>query len=219
MEVSLWMHLVMPAWSYTLTTYIDSGHLWCMRVLLMVQNGGDHDATERCIFAGMVADVYRQGPAAVRKASQLLLPHIRPQVAGLLEPRESEAPKGRPPKRSNTRDPSWFEHERARSAKRSKTNQNTKRHRRRLLQEVSRKVSICKSTMREMCVPIFATSHLVCALFLELMGVTPIPPFSPQWSHFRDMLRVADWDSLYEAERQLYIDLGGHHPTNDDESD
>ncbi|CAI0437012.1 unnamed protein product [Linum tenue] len=87
----------------------------------------DHDATERGIFAAMVEDVYRQGPAAVRNASQLLLPHIRPQVAGLLEPRESEAPKGRPPKRSNTRDPSWFEHERTRTAKRSKTNENTRK--------------------------------------------------------------------------------------------
>ncbi|CAL1407655.1 unnamed protein product [Linum trigynum] len=167
----------------------------------------------------MVADVYRQGPAAVRKASQLLLPHIRPQVAGLLEPRESEAPKGRPPKRSNTRDPSWFEHERARSAKRSKTNQNTKK-----TQKTTPTGGVSKSqhmqvhNERNVCPYLRYIPPSVRPL-LRVDGVTPIPPFSPQWSHFRDMLRVADWDSLYEAERQLYIDLGGHHPANDDESD
>ncbi|CAL1393756.1 unnamed protein product [Linum trigynum] len=66
---------------------------------------------------------------------------------------------------------------------------------------------------------VFTGAHWVRLYVGEVDGVTPIPPFSPQWSHFRDMLRVADWDSLYEAERQLYIDLGGHHPANDDESD
>ncbi|CAI0431852.1 unnamed protein product [Linum tenue] len=63
----------------------------------------DHDAIEHDIFATMVEDVNKQGPATVWKESQLLLPHIRPQVAGLLDPRELETPKGRPSKRSMTR--------------------------------------------------------------------------------------------------------------------
>ncbi|CAI0402012.1 unnamed protein product [Linum tenue] len=80
----------------------------------------DHDAIERNIFTAMVEDVYKQGPSAIRKATQILRPHIHPQVEGLQEPRESDAQRGRPPKRTNARDPSSFEHERARSAKRSK---------------------------------------------------------------------------------------------------
>ncbi|CAI0447735.1 unnamed protein product [Linum tenue] len=318
----------------------------------------DHDATEREIFAAMVEDVYRQGPAAVRKASQLLLPHIRPQVAGLLEPRESEAPKGRPPKRSNTRDPSWFEHERTRTAKRRKTNENTRKThkttpaggvsksqhmqvhnernvcpylryiplsvrpllrgwfdpkpdgqcgframshviygdeeqylqmRQNLVTEINDHRSIYEGVylyrdgsleatrhrlgrrtagsctqeywFEEVDLLTFATlyncaivvyglynerttygytvlpltapegvtqpsqvitlaftgAHWVRLYFGEVDGVTPIPHFSPQWSHFRDMLRIADWDSLYEPGRQLYVDLGGHHPANDDD--
>ncbi|CAI0389169.1 unnamed protein product [Linum tenue] len=84
----------------------------------------DHDAIERNIFTVMVEDVYKQGPAAIRKETQILRPHIHPQVEGLQEPRESEAQRGRPPKRTNARDPSSFEHERARAEKRSKTNQS-----------------------------------------------------------------------------------------------
>ncbi|CAI0474247.1 unnamed protein product [Linum tenue] len=33
------MNIVLPALSCSLTTYIDSGHLWYMRVLLIAQNG------------------------------------------------------------------------------------------------------------------------------------------------------------------------------------
>ncbi|CAI0437008.1 unnamed protein product [Linum tenue] len=63
----------------------------------------------------------------------------------------------------------------------------------------------------------FTGAHWVRLYFGEVDGVTPIPHFSPQWSHFRDMLRIADWDSLYEPGRQLYVHLGGHHPANDDD--
>ncbi|CAI0474246.1 unnamed protein product [Linum tenue] len=72
----------------------------------------------------MVEDVYRQGLTAIRKASQILRSHFLPQAEGVQEPRKSEAPKGRPPRRNNARDPSWCEHERGRSAKKSITSRD-----------------------------------------------------------------------------------------------
>ncbi|CAI0463968.1 unnamed protein product [Linum tenue] len=242
----------------------------------------DHDATERGIFAAMVEDVYRQGPAAVRKASQLLLPHIRPQVAGLLEPRESEAPKGRP-------QPDGQCGFRAMSHVIYGDEEQYLQMRQNLVTEINDHRSIYEGVylyrdgsleatchrldrrtagsctqeywFEEVDLLTFATlyncaivvyglynerttygytvlpstapegvtqpsqvitlaftgAHWVRLYFGKVDGVTPIPHFSPQWSHFRDMLRIADWDSLYEPGRQLYVDLGGHHPANDDD--
>ncbi|CAL1356317.1 unnamed protein product [Linum trigynum] len=206
----------------------------------------------------MVEDVYKQGPTAVQKASQLLLPHILPQVAGLLEPRESEAPKGQPPKRSDTRDLSWFEHWRKLLTKRSKTNQNTRRthqttpaggvsksqHIDGSLEAISHRLDhrtpvsctqlygfedvdlMTFAILYNCAIVVYRlynerhTAHWLRLYVEEIDGVTPMPSFSPQWSQFGDMLRVDDWDSLYEPQMQLYVILGGHYQADEnDESD
>ncbi|CAI0443847.1 unnamed protein product [Linum tenue] len=330
----------------------------------------DHDAIERNIFTAMVEDVYKQGPAAIRKATQILRPHIHPQVEGLQEPRESEAQRGRPPKRANARDPSSFEHERARAEKRSKTNQSPRTPRSKTNQsprtprsktptgarksqhmQVHNERNVCpylryvppsihplvrgwfdpepdgqcgframshaihgdeghylqmrqdiitevrnnwdlykrvylsrdgsleavvhrldcriagrctqeywfeeadllvfatmynwaiivyglyggRHTYGYTALPltalegvtqpsavmalVFTGAHWVRLIVDDVDGVTPMPPFSPQWSHFRNMTSIPDWDLLYEQEQALYAILGGHYPNDDEESD
>ncbi|CAI0626233.1 unnamed protein product, partial [Linum tenue] len=324
----------------------------------------DHDAIERDIFTAMVQDVYKQGPTAIRKATQVLRPHILPQVEGLQEPKELEVTKGQPPRRSNTRDPSWFEHERARSAQTSRTNQSSRTSRSRtpqtrrptagmrksqdmqvhsernvcpylrwvppsmhplvrgwfdpepyghcgframshaihgdeghymqmrqdLIIEVQNQWDIYKEayqsidgtleqvlhrlncqtagrcdreywfeevdllayatmynwaivvyrvqgerertygyTALPMTAPpgfthpsyvlpmVFTGAHWVRLVLDNVDGVTPMPYFSPQWTHFRNMSTIPHWDELYQQKQELYAIFGGHYPPTDDE--
>ncbi|CAL1402044.1 unnamed protein product [Linum trigynum] len=66
---------------------------------------------------------------------------------------------------------------------------------------------------------VFTGAHWVRLIVDDVDGVTPMPPFSPQWSHFRNMTSIPDWDLLYEQEQALYSILGGHYPNDDEEGD
>ncbi|CAI0383748.1 unnamed protein product [Linum tenue] len=81
----------------------------------------DHDAIESDIFDQMVEKVRCRGPNLIRAAIPSLRAHVLPEDMGLLEPRDAEIPRGRPPRRENARKRSWVEHERSREARRSNT--------------------------------------------------------------------------------------------------
>ncbi|CAN0903909.1 hypothetical protein LINGRAHAP2_LOCUS22785 [Linum grandiflorum] len=48
---------------------------------------------------------------SVQALSRLIRSEFQPESEGLKEPKESDAPKGKPRKKATARDPSWFEHE------------------------------------------------------------------------------------------------------------
>ncbi|CAI0413433.1 unnamed protein product [Linum tenue] len=85
----------------------------------------DHDAIESDIFDKMVEEVRCRGPNYIRVAIPSLRAHVLPEDMGLLEPRDAEIPRGRPPRRENARKRSWFEHERSREARRSNTSRTS----------------------------------------------------------------------------------------------
>ncbi|CAN0898724.1 hypothetical protein LINGRAHAP2_LOCUS19873 [Linum grandiflorum] len=75
----------------------------------------DHDAADRSLLEGQVQKVCEKVAPSVQALSRLIRSEFQPESEGLKEPNESDAPKGRPRKKATARDPSWFEHEAARS--------------------------------------------------------------------------------------------------------
>ncbi|CAN0876902.1 hypothetical protein LINGRAHAP2_LOCUS11557 [Linum grandiflorum] len=71
----------------------------------------DHDAADRALLEGQVQKVCEKGAPSVRALSRLIRSEFQPETDGLKEPKESDAPRGRPRKKATARDPSWFEHE------------------------------------------------------------------------------------------------------------
>ncbi|CAN0846039.1 hypothetical protein LINGRAHAP2_LOCUS4261 [Linum grandiflorum] len=71
----------------------------------------DHDAADRNLLEGQVQKVCEKGAPSVRALSRLIRSEFQPETDGLKEPKESDAPRGRPRKKATARDPSWFEHE------------------------------------------------------------------------------------------------------------
>ncbi|CAN0846281.1 hypothetical protein LINGRAHAP2_LOCUS4374 [Linum grandiflorum] len=71
----------------------------------------DHDAADRTLLEGQIQKVCEKGGPSVRALSRLIRSEFQPETDGLKEPKESDAPRGRPRKKATARDPSWFEHE------------------------------------------------------------------------------------------------------------
>ncbi|CAL1393974.1 unnamed protein product [Linum trigynum] len=64
---------------------------------------------------------------------------------------------------------------------------------------------------------VFTGAHWVRLVLDNVDGVTPMPYFSPQWTHFRNMSTIPHWGELYQQDQKLYAILGGHYPPTDDE--
>ncbi|CAN0900058.1 hypothetical protein LINGRAHAP2_LOCUS20619 [Linum grandiflorum] len=71
----------------------------------------DHDAADRTLLEGQIQKVCEKGAPSVWALSRLIRSEFQPETDGLKEPKESDAPRGRPRKKATARDPSWFEHE------------------------------------------------------------------------------------------------------------
>ncbi|CAI0549218.1 unnamed protein product, partial [Linum tenue] len=92
---------------------------------MLVWKWEDHDAIESDIFDKIVEEVRCRGPNYIRVAIPSLRVHVLLEDMGLLEPRDAEIPRGRPPRRENARKRSWFEQERSREARRSNTSRTS----------------------------------------------------------------------------------------------
>ncbi|CAN0846545.1 hypothetical protein LINGRAHAP2_LOCUS4503 [Linum grandiflorum] len=59
-----------------------------------------HDAADRTLLEGQVQKVCEKGAPSVRALSRLIWSEFQPETDGLKEPKESDAPRGRPRKKA-----------------------------------------------------------------------------------------------------------------------
>ncbi|CAN0875140.1 hypothetical protein LINGRAHAP2_LOCUS10663 [Linum grandiflorum] len=60
-------------------------------------------------WESVVDEVASLGESSIRSCTRLLQYYLHPEAEDIREPKENAVPKGRPRRRSNARDPSWFE--------------------------------------------------------------------------------------------------------------
>ncbi|CAN0881929.1 hypothetical protein LINGRAHAP2_LOCUS14504 [Linum grandiflorum] len=152
-----------------------------------------HDAADRSVLQGMVQKVCHKGGPSVWALSRLIWSEFQPESEGLKEPKESDAPKGRPRKKATARDPSWFEHEGVRTTP-SKSRSTPGKSRLTPNKERPTPTSKSRPTPNE---------DLV-----DVEWLLPILEPSLSWTTWVSWETTTAWVNLYAVERNLYHNLG-----------
>ncbi|CAN0843473.1 hypothetical protein LINGRAHAP2_LOCUS3869 [Linum grandiflorum] len=74
----------------------------------------------------LVDETCSRGEPAILAFIQVIQSHVHPESQNIKEPKESDAPKGRPPQRDNKRKRTWHEHETAKCSRSTPTKKRTK---------------------------------------------------------------------------------------------
>ncbi|CAN0916950.1 hypothetical protein LINGRAHAP2_LOCUS30001, partial [Linum grandiflorum] len=82
----------------------------------------DDEELTRDSLDKLVDEACSRGEPALRALIQVVQSHVHPESQNIKEPKESGAPKGRPPQQSTKKRRTWYEHE---TAKCSRSNPTT----------------------------------------------------------------------------------------------
>ncbi|CAN0903911.1 hypothetical protein LINGRAHAP2_LOCUS22785 [Linum grandiflorum] len=138
---------------------------------------------------------------SVQALSRLIRSEFQPESEGLKEPKESDAPKGKPRKKATARDPSWFEHEGVRTTPSkckyiSKWGPNQPSYGETFL-PMAHAYGMAPAGVTYL---VCTGQHWVVLDLADVEGLLPIPEPSVSWTTWASGETTTAWANLYVTE-------------------